>query len=279
MWTVLPPGSRRRACSTQPRFLVVSLCSIVTILLLVVSWCPWSGHVTVIGPLEGPPSSIGVMSTTLSTEVGPDSAAGWCSVAWMPSSFDAYAASERKSSLASHLVEFIVVLHWEHIVYDTALRYWVVHCLGLSRNPFPVSSRCSRFPDVGRHQRDRGSHWYENTWLSCLCMKALQGMDLIPSKRPFFVQLVEDLRRLLSQVGKKAPPQQLLALVSQATMQVVSFSAQTMWFCTSGTSCPDEVARRPVLASRARLAGTWEFQRMGSFMTRVSSRTTAWRHT
>ena len=68
MWTVLPPGSRRRACSTQPRFLLVSLCSIVTILLLVVSWCPWSGYVTVIG-LEGPPSSIGVMSTTLSTEV------------------------------------------------------------------------------------------------------------------------------------------------------------------------------------------------------------------
>ena len=37
------------------------------------------------------------------------------------------------------------------------------------------------------------------------------------------------------------------------------FSAQTMWFCAWGTSCLDEVARRPGLASRARLAGTWEF--------------------
>ena len=112
---------------------------------------------------ERPPSFIGVMSTTLSSEVGwrrsfteivsrptqqPDSV--------LSQEFEAFAASERKSSLAAFILWYLT---WNK-----------VQCFDPARNPSPVSSRCSRFPDVGRHQRDRGSHWYANTWVSCLCV-------------------------------------------------------------------------------------------------------------
>jgi len=49
---------------------------------------------------------------------------------------------------------------------------------------------------------------------------AFQCINPVPANRPLFVHLVEDLRRLHSQVGKEAPPQQPVAMVSQtATMQ------------------------------------------------------------
>ena len=123
---------------------------------------------------ERPPSFIGVMSTTLSSEFGwrrsfteivsrptqqPDSV--------LSQEFEAFAASERKSSLATFIL-------WDSTgnTLCTTRHYgtWSLNALILHGTRPPASSRCSRFPDVGRHQRDRGSHWYANTWVSCLCV-------------------------------------------------------------------------------------------------------------
>ena len=52
-------------------------------------------------------------------------------------------------------MEFIMVLCWE---------YLVVHC----SEPVPGLFAVFSIPDVGRHQRDLVSHWYENAWVSCL---------------------------------------------------------------------------------------------------------------
>ena len=68
------------------------------------------------------------------------------------------------SRLSLHLKESPFIL-WDSLWYFTG-NTWSFTVRNLS----PDSSRCSRFPDVGRHKRDRGSHWYVNTWVSCLCV-------------------------------------------------------------------------------------------------------------
>ena len=126
------------------------------------SWFPWGRAMLQSSDYacELPPSFIGVMSTTFSTEVG-----------WRRSFTEIVSHPTQQpdcvlshgSSLASrlslHLKESPPSLHLScGIHYGTLLG---IHCTARHygtwsftvRNLSPVSSRCSRFPDVVRHQR------------------------------------------------------------------------------------------------------------------------------
>ena len=119
---------------------------------------------------ECPPSFIGVMSTTLSSEIGwrrsfteivsrptqqPDSV--------LSQEFEAFAASERKSSLATFILWYLTgntLCTTRH--YGT----WSFNALILHG----TRPRSLRGVLSSRTLIDRGSHWYANTWVSCLCV-------------------------------------------------------------------------------------------------------------
>ena len=135
------------------------------------SWCPWSGYVTVIGLRVRTPSEFYSCCVDDVFDCGrvekefhgnrqpPDSAAGLSSVSWTLSGFEAFAASERKSSFTDiYLMEFIMVLCWE---------YLVVHCSESVPGLFAVfsvpgrwtSSKRSRISLVREHMGLMSVRW------------------------------------------------------------------------------------------------------------------------
>ena len=171
-----------------------------------------------------------------------------------------------------------MVLYWEYIVYDTALRYWVVHLFGSFTEPIPglfavfsvpgrwTSSKRSRISLVREHVALMSVRKSTPVHRSC----TFQATFLRPAGRG---------SQTLAQPGREEgtsttpgfgfPGDDAGCVILRADNVVLY-----LWDKLSRRS--GEEAGIGIQGASCRNVG---MQRLGSFMTRVSSRTTAWRHT